>query len=346
MVRNAAFGVGKLPMQHLQALLARYAGSDERLVVGPRVGEDAAVLDMGDRYLVLKSDPITFATDEIGWYVVHVNANDIAAMGATPRWLLLTLLLPEGRTDADLVESIFRQVSETGQQLGIVLCGGHTEITHGLDRPIVVGLMAGEVEKDNLVCTAGARAGDQILLTKGIAIEGTALIAFELGSRLEHSIAPELVQRGRRFLKDPGISVLNDARIVCQAGRPHAMHDPTEGGLATGLWELAQASGQGIVVYQEQIYVFPETRAFCDVLELDPLGLLASGALVVTASPADVRSMQRDLTAGGIDSEIIGEVVDGPPDVQVRTDRGLESLPAFERDELAHLFETTVPRTS
>jgi hydrogenase maturation factor len=136
------------------------------------VGEDAAVLDFGDRYLVAKSDPITFATDEIGWYVVHVNANDIATMGATPRWFLLTLLLPEKRTAQSMVEGIFAQVSDACRALGVVLCGGHTEITHGLDRPIAVGLMLGEVAKQNLVCTAGAQVGDDLILTKGIAIEG------------------------------------------------------------------------------------------------------------------------------------------------------------------------------
>ena len=150
-VGGRTLGVGKLPMDLLQRLLERYRGQDERLVVGPRVGEDAAVLDMGDRYLVVKSDPITFATDEIGWYVVHVNANDLATMGAKPRWLLLTMLLPEGRTDESLVEALFSQTSQACQSLGVALCGGHTEITYGLDRPIAVGLMLGEVEKEDLV---------------------------------------------------------------------------------------------------------------------------------------------------------------------------------------------------
>lgn len=332
------FEVGKLPMDLLQLLLERYRGHDERLVVGPQVGEDAAVLDMGERYLVAKSDPITFATEEIGWYVVHVNANDIASMGATPRWLLLTLLLPEKQTDRVMIEEIFSQVSQACQSMGVVLCGGHTEITYGLDRPVAVGLMLGEVEKENLVCTAGAQAGDDIILTKGIAIEGTAVLAREMEVPLAAQVGTELVARGKRFLQEPGISVLREAMVVCQAGRPHAMHDPTEGGLATGLWELAQASGKGIVVDLGRVHVFPETADFCQVLGLDPLGLIASGALLVTAAPEESSRMVQALTLEGIGAAVIGQVVEGPAAVRVETPAGLAPLPIFEQDELTRLF--------
>lgn len=332
------FGVGKLPMEFLQELLERYGERNERVIVGPRVGEDAAVLDMGDRYLVAKSDPITFATDEIGSYVVHVNANDIATMGATPRWFLLTLLLPEQRASRDGVEQIFAQVSQACRALGIVLCGGHTEITYGLDRPIAVGQMLGEVEKEDLVCTAGAQAGDDLILTKGIAIEGTAVLAREIGDRLEERVGVEMVARGRRFLQEPGLSVLRDAQILCHTGRPHAMHDPTEGGLATGLWEMAQASGKRLIVELDQVYQFPETSAFCRALGLDPFGLIASGALLAAVSAHESAAMVAALLAAGIRATVIGQVVDGLPVVQVRTTEGLIPMPEFERDELARVF--------
>jgi hydrogenase maturation factor len=332
------FQVGKLPLDLLQSLLARYTQHDERLVVGAQIGEDAAVIDMGDRYLVAKSDPITFATGEIGWYVVHVNTNDLATMGATPRWFLLTLLLPDSGTDRAMVEEIFAQVSEACQSLDIVLCGGHTEITYGLDRPIAVGLMLGEVEPEDLVRTGGAQVGDQVLLTKGIAIEGTAVLAIEAPDRLARHVEEGVLERGRRFLKEPGISVLRDARVVVRAGKPHAMHDPTEGGVATGLWELAHASGKGIVVDRTKIHIFPETAAFCEALDLDPLGLIASGALLIVAAPGSSAQMVQALQDEGIRAAVIGEVVDGPAAVQVRTERGLEPLPMFEQDELSRVF--------
>ena len=325
-------------MDLLQVLLDRYQGQDERLVVGPRVGEDAAVLDMGDRYLVVKSDPITFATDEIGWYVVHVNANDIATMGAAPRWLLLTMLLPEGRTDEALVEALFSQASQACEDLGVVLCGGHTEITHGLDRPIAVGMMLGEVEKEKLVRTAGVQVGDLIIQTKGVAIEGTAVLAHEMAEVLAAKVGTELVTRGRRYLKEPGISVVPDATIVCRAGHPHAMHDPTEGGLATGLWELAHASDRRLLVDPATVHIFPETAAFCQALELDPLGLIASGSLLVTASPEEAVQMVEALSREGIGATVIGKVVDGEASVQMETPKGLAPLPIFEQDELTRLF--------
>lgn len=335
-----AMGVGKLPAELLHVMLERYGGRDERVVVGPRVGEDAAVLDMGERYLVVKSDPITFATDEIGWYLVHINANDIATMGATPRWLLVTLLLPEGRTDKVLVERIFAQLDEACRALGITLCGGHTEITYGLHRPIAVGLMLGEVEKEDLVCTAAARVGDELILSKGVAIEGTAILAKELGDDLAGRIGPELVERAQRFLIDPGLSVLRDAQIVCQAGRPHAMHDPTEGGLATALWELAHASGHGMVVDLARVPVYPETEAICLELGLNPLGLIASGALLIAAAKEESGDMVQALQTAGIPASVIGRVVAGPPTVHGETVKGLEPFPSFARDELARVFET------
>ena len=137
------YPAGKLPPAELSRLLAAYTHRHERLLVPPTVGEDAAVIDCGDRLLVAKTDPITFASDEIGWYAVHVNANDIAAMGATPRFFLSTILLPEERATPELAESIFRSIHQAAESLDIAVCGGHTEVTYGLDRPLVIGQMLG-----------------------------------------------------------------------------------------------------------------------------------------------------------------------------------------------------------
>ena len=166
---------GKLPLPLLERLLARFAPDDPRIIVGPRAGEDAAVFDLGDRYLVAKTDPITFATSEIGWYAVNINANDVAVMGAQPRWFLATVLLPAGQATAEMAEAIFAQIYNACAALGVSLAGGHTEITVNLDRPIVSGTMLGEVEHDRLIKTAGARVGDTVLQVKPAPIEGTAL---------------------------------------------------------------------------------------------------------------------------------------------------------------------------
>jgi Hydrogenase maturation factor len=175
--------VGKLPAQLLQRLFTKYVTADPRVVVGPQVGEDAAVLDMGDRYLVATTDPITFATDEMGWYALHVNANDLAVRGATPRWFMATVLLPEGKSQETHVEQLFAELAEACAAVGVSLVGGHTEVTGGLPRPIVVGAMLGEVAKDKLVTTGGAQVGDAVLLTKGVPLEGASIMARERGER-------------------------------------------------------------------------------------------------------------------------------------------------------------------
>lgn len=164
------------------------------------------------------------------------------------------------------------------------------------------------------------------------------MLARELGDRLATQLDPRLMSRCRQFLHDPGISVLREAELLCQAGQPHAMHDPTEGGLATGLWELALASGHGMVVDLERIHLFPETAAICQALELDPLGLLASGALLAAVAPEDSEPMLAVLGAAGIKAEVIGQMVEGPPEVLARSATCLEPLRTFARDELAGVF--------
>src|SRR5215468_10558416 len=150
-----ALPIGKLRAETLQAIFDKHHTKDERVVLGPRVGEDAAVIDMGDRYLVATTDPITFVTEDLGWYALVVNANDLAVRGAIPRWFLATCLLPEGRTTEAEVTTLFQQLGTACRALDVALVGGHTEVTSGLDRPIVVGTMLGEVDKARLVTTAG-----------------------------------------------------------------------------------------------------------------------------------------------------------------------------------------------
>jgi hydrogenase maturation factor len=331
--------VGKLPAELLQELLRKYTRPNSRVIVGPGVGEDAAVIDFGERYLVAKTDPITFATDEIGWYAVNVNANDIACSGGMPKWFLVTALLPAGTADAEMAESIFAQLAEACQALDITLCGGHTEITYDLERPILVGLMLGEVEPARLVHSGGARPGDALILTKGIAIEGTALIAREKGDMLAGEFPADFLQRCRQMLHEPGISVVREARLLRQHVDVHAMHDPTEGGLATALWELAAAAGVGLRVYRDAIPILPETQALCQRFGLDPLGLIASGALLATVPAVQAEEAVRLLAEAGIAARCIGEVLPAGEGVWLRDAGGDQPLPRFARDEFARLVE-------
>ncbi len=243
----ARLPVGKLPPELLRRLLAQAPQTDERILLGPGVGLDCAVVDLGDRLLVFKSDPITFATSEIGWYAVQVNANDIATTGAAPRWLLATLLLPEGAATGAMAENILSQVYQACTMLGVSVLGGHTEVTYSLNRPLLAVTMIGEVSREDLITPRGARVGDRILLTKGVPIEATALLAREMPHRLAGVLNPAELELARQYLVDPGIGITTEARLAVQTGGVTTMHDPTEGGLAAALWELCEASGKRLV---------------------------------------------------------------------------------------------------
>ena len=329
---------GKLPAELLQAALDKHASRDPRVVVGPRVGEDAAVIDLGDRYLIAAADPITFATDDLGWYALHVNANDVVVRGATPRWFLATLLLPAG-TDEEQVRVLFAQLGEACAAAEVALVGGHTEITHGINRPIVAGTMLGEVAKDKLVTTGGARVGDAIVLTKGVPLEGAAILAREKEAEARaRGVPAATIRRARNFLRAPGISVRPEAELACELATVHAMHDPTEGGIATALHELAAAAGVGMRIDRDRITVLPEGRALCEAFGLDPLGTIASGALLMTLAPAEAGVVIHALAREAIDSHFIGQVVSPEQGVMLVEGTRQWPLPTFERDEIARLF--------
>jgi len=329
--------VGKLPSAMLERLLT-LCRPDPRVLIGPRVGQDAAALAFGDQVVVAKTDPITFATDRIGWYAVNVNANDVACAGAVPRFFLATVLLPEAKATEEMAETIFRDIATSCEALDITLCGGHTEITYGLDRPIVVGQMLGDVARERLVSNNRSQVGDTVILTKGIAIEGTSLIAREKGDELADIVDAALLERTRGFLDAPGISVVPDAAVVCSVAHPHALHDPTEGGLATGLHELADAAGLGVAVDADGIAVLPETAALCDHCGLDPLGLIASGALLAVVAPADAGSVLDALAASGIAAAPIGHMVERNEGVTIQRGAARAALPRFDSDEVTRLF--------
>lgn len=332
---------GKLPNAALEKLLRGSAKfpRDPSVLIGPRVGEDAAVLDMNGTCLVVASDPVTFASEHIGWYAVQVNANDIAVRGAHPSWFLAVVLLPEKQTSDSLVTSIFDQIYSACASIGCSVIGGHTEITMGIDRPIVVGEMLGEVEREHLVTTGGAKPGDTLLLTKGIAIEGTALLAREREFQLmELGVSENMLRVAKDLLFAPGISVVKEALTANQAAAIHSMHDPTEGGLATAIAELAQAAGVGAWIDYEAIPILDECRAICSALRMEPLGTLASGALLLAVGPADAARVIDALAKEKIPCAPIGRVVSKEEGIKLKTRDGVVDLPTFSRDELARVL--------
>src|SRR5512143_12881 len=260
-MRRGRLQTGKLPPPLLRRLLRLRGASDPRVVVGPQFGEDAAVVDLGAQYLVLKSDPVTFTADEVGWYAVHVNANDVAVMGARPAWFQSTIIVPP-RTTPATVERIFRDIDRSARGLGIAVTGGHTEISPVVTQPIVAGDMQGLVRRDGLVTAAGARVGDLVIMTKVAGIEGTSIIARRFAGEARATLGGPAQRRAARFHHRPGISVVDEARLAARAGAT-AMHDPTEGGVAAALFELATASGRRLVAELDRVPVHPYTARLC-----------------------------------------------------------------------------------
>jgi hydrogenase maturation factor len=330
---------GKLPASLLGPLLARIEKRDPRVLLGAGIGRDAALISFGATTLIAKTDPVTFATDLIGWYAVQVNANDIACCGGEPKWFLATVLLPENTT-AGLAASIFEQLTQAAAELNIDLVGGHTEITIGLPRPVIAGMMLGEARADRTITPGGARPGDVLVLTKGVAIEGTALLAREAPARLRAAGVPEAVISGaRRFLHDPGISVVAAARAAAAAGGVTAMHDPTEGGLATALAEIGAAAGCGVEVDAPAVSVYPETAAICSALGADPWGLISSGALLIATAPDKTEAVLGAVRATGSAAAVIGRLTERAAGYAVVRKGQRAPLPRFERDEIARLLE-------
>ena len=327
---------GKLPAGLLDSLLHGMTPGPE-VLLGGAVGVDAAVIDFtpgSAKYLVAKTDPITFATDRAGYYAVHVNANDIACMGGVPRWFLATALLPDG-TEVGAVREIFEQIEDACVSIGVSLVGGHTEITPAVNRPIVIGCMLGEVAASGLLSPRNARAGDALILTQGVAIEGTAVLAREaVGQLLAAGLTEAEIAAAADLLDRPGISVLSAAGALRGQEGLHTLHDPTEGGVATAIRELATATGLGLKVEVDDVTVLPETSTVCEALGLDPLGLLASGGLLVVVSAEGSDEALSRLDKEGIPATVIGWLVDGAGIFE-----DLSALPVFERDELARYLD-------
>ncbi len=328
---------GKLPNHLLRRFLEELPLPDTPFLLGPAVGEDAAAIELqGEEVLVLKSDPVTFATDSIGHYAVTVNANDIATCGARPRWLLSTLLFPAGST-ADQVRQVMHDLGRVAARNGMAVCGGHTEVTDSVVRPVVICQVAGTVARHRLIDKRQMAPGDHILMTKAIALEGSAIIAREFAPELERlGVPPDVVRKCREFLISPGISVVEEAGIAAGFEGVTGMHDVTEGGVATALEEIGAAGGHRISVDTSAIPILQETREICRALGLDPLGLIASGSLLITCGPTTSDALSSRIRQAGIEVSRIGEIM-GPGEGIEPKGEG-QSWVSFPTDEITRLF--------
>lgn len=332
------FRTGKIPSNVLVRNVFHYRGTkDPSVILGSSIGEDAALVSLGEKILVLKTDPVTGATSDMGWLAVHINANDVACRGARPRWFLCDLLLPE-KSDSTLIDEIMSQVDKAARQIGVSVVGGHSEVTPGLRKPIIVGYMVGVVDKGKFITSSGARPGDHVIMTKSAGIEGTAVLASDYSQRIRKKAGFGLVARAKSLRQR--LSVIDDALIALKAGGVRAMHDPTEGGLLQGIWELAEASKVGFLIYESVIPVLPETKRICSIFGVNPLRLMSSGCLLIAADRRKSNLTVHLLRRKGIPAQIIGRFT---PRIRgrtlVREDGTRVEIGPLERDELYRIIE-------
>jgi hydrogenase expression/formation protein HypE len=334
---------GKLPADLLRQALSGLGVADPSVLIGAAVGEDAAALNIeDDEVLVLASDPVTLAADALSRYAVLVNANDVATSGATPRWFLADLLFPPGSTASEVL-ALIAGVQAVCAENGIALCGGHTEITDAVSRPLVVGTMAGTAPREELIDKRLMQAGDRMLLTKAVAVEGTGLIARELGDRLLGAgMTGAEVEACAAFLDH--IAILAEARIARSFAGVTAMHDVTEGGLATAVRELGAAGGRRLRLHLDRIPVYPETARLGEILGIDPLGLIGSGSLLITVAQPQAQALAVALRAAGIQVSDVGEVLEEGHGVEALMHGRRAELPRFDRDEVSRLTPKVPPR--
>jgi hydrogenase expression/formation protein HypE len=328
-----SFRIGKVPPDSMVRAVYSHGGKrNPRLVLGPGIGRDTAVVRVGKKFVVLTADPVTGTSKNIGEHSVHINANDIATTGAKPVWYMCTLLLPPGTSERTLAR-IMTGIDQASQDLGITVAGGHTEATRGLDRPIIAGFMIGEIG-GRILTSTNVRVGDRILMTKSAGIEGTAIIASEYSGRLRR-IKRETVRRAQSFTRQ--ISIVKDALSISRIAGVHALHDPTEGGVLNGLWELAEAAGVGIEVWADRIPLATETSEICSELHLDPLKLMGSGCLLVAVAPNSVRRVGKALRDLGVKVSEIGKITPRPKGRFLLKKGKKLDLVAVPQDELYRL---------
>ncbi len=323
---------GKLPPALMAQLLSTFATRDPTVKLGPAVGEDAAAIRLAhSRYLIVKTDPVTFTSHRAAQLLLQINANDLATRGAQPRYLQVAAFFPPG-TKASSVARYFTQLQAAAKSMGVTVTGGHTEVTDAVTRPVLVGNMLGFVRAGRLISTAGAKPGDALVMSGAAGIEGTAILGHDRGGQIARMLGAGARRAARRLEVEPGTSVVRAAGIAAALGA-HAMHDPTEGGVGAAIHEMAHAAGLRISVDLDRIPVLRITAGVCRAFAINPLGLTSSGALLIAIGPRRVAALLNAMSEAGIAASVIGKF-EGGSGVIARMAGRRTRLPWFTRDEI------------
>ncbi|RDU24575.1 AIR synthase family protein [Anaerosacchariphilus polymeriproducens] len=308
--------VGKVSEAVLKrSILKQVKTKREEVIVGAGIGEDCTVLRLEPgEVFVLSTDPITGTVEDIGTLSIHVTANDLAASGAEPIGVLVTLLLPESIYESDIKE-IMQQIEAVCNSLNMQVMGGHTEVTKAVNQPIISITGVGKAKEGAVILTSGARPGQDIVVTKWIAMEGTSIVAKEKEKELLERFPESFVKTAQGF--DQYLSVVKEAATAVKSN-VSAMHDITEGGIFGALWEMAEASGVGLEIELKKIPIRQETVEICEVYDLNPYCLISSGSMLIAADNGF--DLVRDLEKAGISGTVIGKAVSGNDRVLINDD--------------------------
>lgn len=295
---------GKLPPEILSSSVYPYLGEQRKeVLVHSGFGEDCSVIDFGENVAVLSTDPITGADKNSSYLSVFISCNDIAACGAKPLGVLTTLLLPPGTKNCE-IQAMMKEIHNAARKIGVEVLGGHSEITYTVTKPVISSTAVGIAKKNEYVTSQGAKPGDKVIVTKALGLEGTSIMANDFGDFLEDKISKKIIDSAKEFIKN--ISVIDESIIATKAG-VSAMHDITEGGVLGACYEIAAASDVGIKIYKEKLPILPETKAICDVFDINPLGLISSGSMLICTPYPD--KVINNLNGTGITATIVGDII-------------------------------------
>ena len=326
---------GKIPPDLLKLALEKLKVTSEDILVGPKYGVDGAVVKVKNPLLALTSDPITFTSKDSVFYLMACNINDLISMGAKPLYLSVNLLFYEGVTEEEVLNT-FEELGFYSKKFNVPVITGHTEVTPGLKSTILSGFMVGQVVKE--VSPEKVRVGDVIVQVKGVAIEGTSIISREKQDELAKVFGEPFVKRCKDFLYEPGICLFDVGVKLIENYDIRNFHDPTEGGIVTALFESLQASGLGAFIDGDKIIVYSETKILSEYYRIDPLGLIASGSLIVYTEKREAERICSDLGKENIPAEIIGEVREKEAGILIKKQHTLKELTPYERDQILEVL--------
>ena len=328
---------GKIPNQILQTLLNKYITCDESVIIKPKTGVDCTVIKTGSSTIAAKADPITLVGEDLGFYLVHINANDLAVTGTIPKWLLTTLLFPKG-TYLPEVEQAFAGISKECRKMGVNWAGGHTEISTGVKNVIVCGFMLGKPVK-KISRQPRIKPGDVLVLVKEIGIEAASVIAREKNDELKNKFTKNFLKTARNSIHSPGIGIYLQALLMWEQLNIKVMHDPTEGGISTAIYELAEAYETGFEIYEEKLSFYKPAVVLAKHFGLSPLGIISSGCILAVCPPEEGEKAKKIFLKKKIPCRVIGTVTERSKGVKLTGKRKTVDLPQFETDEISRLLQ-------